>query len=429
MTEKVFIITQEEVVNTVGGAITSFINIANFLSEKFDVYGICYAQEKEKPNLDKNVKFVNLYNYYSCNTDFSSAVNRFIKDNKPDIILFFFAHLYVEAKISKEFNDIPRILLFRSRPDFYFETKYMLKDFYVNTISQILFPSYYKLLPDYIKANPVVCIPNSAKSGLEYINTAIEHKKIIYLSRIDCWKGHEFLIKAFALIAGKYKDWSIDIYGQSQPPQLELQLKKSVKSLKLEKQIHFCGITKEPFKTYLNYDFCVFPSYFEGFPNGLSDALSVGLPAVGLKGSTGVNELIIDNVNGFLTEENYQDFAEKIEKLICNKKLRAEFSANAIELMKKYDYQQIKDTWINLISDILNNNPLPLMLDFSSCACKYELFSIDKLYAMQSINTKFKYSDFFKKIFSVKNDYSNSGKKKILTILGIKITIKKYNGE
>ena len=40
MVKKVFIITQDAVVNTTGGAITSFINISNFLSEKYDVYCI-----------------------------------------------------------------------------------------------------------------------------------------------------------------------------------------------------------------------------------------------------------------------------------------------------------------------------------------------------------------------------------------------------
>ena len=428
MVKKIFIVTQDAIVNTTGGAITSFINISNFLSEKFDVYGICYANEKGKPNLNKNVRFINLFDYYSDTNNFSNAINRFIRENKPDIILFFFAFLYVDAKLAEEFNNIPRILLFRSRPDFYFavhQNTKNLKNLYTNTISQILFPSYHKLLPDYIKNKQVVCIPNPTKSVLEYVDTAVEHKKIIYLSRIDCWKGHEFLIKSFALIAYKYKDWTIDIYGQSQPPQLELQLKELVKSLNLENQIHFCGVTKEPFNIYLNYDFCVFPSYFEGFPNGLSEALSVGLPSIGFKSASGVNELIINNENGFLTEETYQDFAEKIEYLINNKELRSKFSARAIELMKKYDCLQIKNTWINLVSNILENNLSSLNSDFDSSACGYELFSIDKLLSMQNVSSKFVYRNFAEKIFSLKNYYSSSGKKKILTILGIKITIKK----
>ncbi len=425
--EKVFIITQNEIVNTTGGAITSFTDISKFLCEKYDVYAICYTKETRNPNLDERIKFINLYNYYGGRNTFSKAINLFIKENRPSIILFFFAYLYVNAKLSKKYNDIPRILLFRSRPDFYFavhkKTKH-LKDIYINTISQILFPSYHKLLPEYIRNKNVVCIPNPTKSVLKYINTDAENKKIIYLSRIDCWKGHEFLIKSFALIANKYKDWTIDIYGQSQPPELELQLKKLVKSLHLENQIHFCGVTKNPFETFINYDFCVFPSYFEGFPNGLSEALSVGLPAVGFKGASGVNELIIDNKNGLLAEEDYSDFAEKIEILINDKKLRSKFSQEAVKSMKKYDYNIIKDTWINLINETLSNKCTEQSKELYSVSEKYELFSINKLLSMQNSNMKFSYRNFAEKIFSIKNYYSNSCKK-ILTILGMKITIKK----
>lgn len=426
MKKKVFIIVQDAVVNTTGGAITSFVNISNFLSEKFEVYGICYAKENGRPKLNDNVKFINLNNYYIEDKDFSSAINHFIKDNKPDIILFFFTYLYVEANLSEEYNEIPRILLFRSRPDFYFavhNNNDYLKDVYVNTVSQILFPSYYKLLPDFIRSNSVVCIPNSIHTADELINTNVERKKIIYLSRIDCWKGHKFLINSFSLISKKYPNWSIDIYGQSQPPQLEYELKTLVNSLNLENQIHFCGITKDPYKIFLNYDFCVFPSYFEGFPNGLSESLSVGLPAIGLKGASGVNELIIDNVNGFLVDDSYFEFANKIEILICDRKLRSIFSKNAIALMRSYDLEIIKEKWIDLISSVLNKKIFSLKFEMDSLSCKYKLFSVDKLLSMKNENNKLSYNNFAEKIFSLKKYYEGSRKKKIMTIFGIKILL------
>ena len=294
---------------------------------------------------------------------------------------------------------------------------------YVNTVSQILFPSYYNLLPDFIKSSPVVCIPNPTKTEREFVNIKLEQKKIIYLSRIDCWKGHEFLINSFSRISKKYPNWSIDIYGQSQPPQLELKLKKLVCSLKLENQIHFCGITKTPYKTYLKYDFCVFPSYFEGFPNGLSEALSVGLPAIGLKCASGVNELIIDNVNGFLTDESYDDFAKKIEKLILDRKLRQEFSKNAISLMSKYDLKTIKETWINLISNILCNKEIKNKIEPDASNCIYKIFSIEKLLSMQNEHNKLVYKNFSERIFSLKKYYLGTKKKKIMTLFGIKISL------
>ncbi len=429
MKKKICIVTQPEVIDTVGGAITSFICISNLLAENYEVCGVCYSPKNgNPPSLSDNVKFVNLYNYYENTFSFSSAINSFIGNYKPDLIMFFFPYLYVQAQLLEKYNSIPRILLFRSRPDIYFavnKNTEQLENLYTNTISQILFPSYFALLPEYIKKdNKVVCIPNPTKKSIKFIDSNIEKKKIIYLSRIDCWKGHEFLIKSFALIALKYKDWEIDIYGQSQPLELQEKLTKLVKSLKLENQIHFCGVTNEPFETYLKYDFCAFPSYFEGFPNGLSEALSVGLPAVGFKGASGVNELIIDNKNGFLTEETYQDFADKIEVLINDKSLRSKFSEEAKNMMKKYDYEQIKSLWINLVSNVLSGNSLQLNSEFCSAGCEYDLFSIEKLLSMQDC-TSLKYNNLFERIFSIKTILSNSKYKKVLTIFGIKITFKR----
>ena len=117
----------------------------------------------------------------------------------------------------------------------------------------------------------------------------------------------DFLIKSFKYVVKKHPDWTLDIFGQSQPIQYEKDLKVLIKRLKLEKNIYLKGISNNPFETFLNYDFCVFPSYMEGFPVGLIEAQSVGLPTVGLEKCSGVNELIIHEKNGFLTKHNTKE--------------------------------------------------------------------------------------------------------------------------
>lgn len=43
-----------------------------------------------------------------------------------------------------------------------------------------------------------------------------------------------------------------------------------------------------------------FPSAYEGFGLSLAEAMSMGLPAVGYKSCSAVNELIVDGKNGFV---------------------------------------------------------------------------------------------------------------------------------
>ena len=51
---------------------------------------------------------------------------------------------------------------------------------------------------------------------------------------------------------------------------------------------------------YQNSSFFVFPSLWEGFPNALVEAFREGLPAIGLRSTSGVNQLIVDKKNGLV---------------------------------------------------------------------------------------------------------------------------------
>ena len=423
---KIFLVIQPQVTNVIGGAITVFINLSNMLVKNgYDVYGICYNEILGKPSsLNEEVKFINLYEEYS-DLNFSQAINKKTEEVSPNLIIFFFPFLYVDANLSEKFSNIPRILMFHSRPDIYFkfnDIKDELEPLYCNTTAQILFDSYKKFLPEFIKSENVITIPNGLKQQNKTINTNTEHKKIIYLSRIDLWKGHKFLIKSFKLIAPKYPDWTIDIYGQSEPPEFEEELKKLVKEKKIENQIFFKGITSNPTETMLNYDFCVFPSYLEGFPLGLTEAQSVGLPCIGLKGCSGVNELIINDYNGYLAEEKIEDFAQKIEKLILSKETRTLFSKNAKISAEKYNSEIINKKWIDIIEKIINKIPIE-SVSTSATIAQNDFFPIDRI-----ISTTHRKLKWYQYIFSIKNQL----KYKILTILGIKIKYKrkkKNNGK
>ena len=338
---------QKEIVDTVGGTVTIFTDYCNLLVQNgYDVYGVYCASKTNYPNsIDTKVKMINLKDISDKELSFDEAFNYLTEKEKPDLFLFFMPHLYAKAKLNKKYDNIPRILMFHGRPDFYFNVnrklKKRLKFHYKNTIAQILVPSYINLLPKFIKQDKVYYIPNPSSIGNKKINPNIEKKKIIFLSRIAPCKGLDFLIKSFKYVVEKYPDWTIDIYGQSQPAQYEKDLEILIKKLSLEKNICIKGLSKKPLETFLDYDFCVFPSCIEGFPMGLIEAQSVGLPAIGLKGCSGVNELIIDGYNGFLSERDYKEYAKKINQLIELKDKRIEMSFNAIKEAEKYKRENV----------------------------------------------------------------------------------------
>lgn len=409
MKKKILVVILNDVIDTVGGAITSFNNFTNMLIN--NDYDVCACFSKKKSNYIKGERENGLRLYNLKNIHFEKVVN----DENPDLMIFYYPRDVLKTLQKETFKDIPKILMNHTRPDFYVEyelIKDKLKDF--NCV-QVLFNSFEPMVRKYFKGN-IVTIPNEVNIVELERNKEEEFKNIIYLSRVDIWKGHEFLINSFAKIAKKYPDWKLNIFGQFDPNRLKKRLEKQIKKLELENQVILNGATNEPFKEFERADFCVFPSYFEGFGLGLAEALSTGLPAIGLKGASGVNELIQDNENGFLVEENEEEFAQRIEYLINNPKKRYEMGLKSKQSIKKYSKEIIKNKWLNVIEKVLNKENICSTMEENFL--KYEIFPMQKIY---DIMFQKRCMSFIQKIFSI----SNLGREKMICILGIKFKIKR----
>lgn len=104
------------------------------------------------------------------------SINDAVRQKNPDLIIFFFPELLRRSHLSRDFDSIPRILMFHSRPDFYFAISHglerRLKKYYVNTRAQILMESYRTLLPEYIRREPVYVIPNPVTIPQDQVNYA-----------------------------------------------------------------------------------------------------------------------------------------------------------------------------------------------------------------------------------------------------------------
>lgn len=104
---------------------------------------------------------------------------------------------------------------------------------------------------------------------------------------------------------------------------------------------------------YSNYTMFVLTSYREGLPLVLLEAKANKLPIVSFDIETGPNEIVENNVNGFLIEKyNIKEMAIRINELLKNKDLRQKFSNNAYKNINKFKQDTIINEWINLINSI-----------------------------------------------------------------------------
>lgn len=103
-------------------------------------------------------------------------------------------------------------------------------------------------------------------------------KHILYAGTINARKGYADMIRAFARIATQYKEWKIVFAGNG-----EIEKGKNLaRELGIEEQCLFLGWLngEEKDKAFKEASIFCLPSYYEGFPMAVLDALAYGLPVI-----------------------------------------------------------------------------------------------------------------------------------------------------
>ena len=105
-------------------------------------------------------------------------------------------------------------------------------------------------------------------------------------------------------------DLTLDIWGDG--PEKE-HLQKLILTERMENNVFLRGNTKQVHQKLAEADIYLLTSFQEGFPNALSEAMTVGLPSVSFHCHSGMDELVQDGVNGFLVEpEDADAFCQKV---------------------------------------------------------------------------------------------------------------------
>ena len=163
-------------------------------------------------------------------------------------------------------------------------------------------------------------------------------------------KNHETIIRTMAKLKDKRFVYVICGHGE-----LEAHLKEIVKDLKLEHQVFFLGYRTDILEIYMASDICVFPSFQEGLPVALMEAMACGLPVVcsKIRGNTD----LVDNNGGILIKPtDVESYAGAILKLGNDKSLRETMGSYNQRIVEKFDVEKISSAMIMIYEDILKHN-------------------------------------------------------------------------
>lgn len=190
----------------------------------------------------------------------------------------------------------------------------------------------------------VETIPNPIKK-IDFLEKVEKEKIILNVGRLERQKGQIDLINAF--YKANLKDWKLVILGKGS---LSEKLKMEAKRLNIENQILIPGAVSNIDEWYFKSEIFVFPSYFEGFPNALAEAMSSGLPSISYDCDTGPRDLIKNNKNGFLVPVgDIEKLTNKIKFLANNTTLKNEISNEAKKVSEIYSIEHISNLLLNFI--------------------------------------------------------------------------------
>ncbi|MFI0435954.1 MAG: glycosyltransferase [Parachlamydiaceae bacterium] len=151
---------------------------------------------------------------------------------------------------------------------------------------------------------------------------------LIFFGNIFQGKGVDILVKAFKIVLKSYPYSKLTIIGRG--PCLD-EIKQLATDLHLTENIRFLGYLerKKIFDEMENSDIFCLPSFSEGCPCSIIEAMSAGLPVIATTVG-GIPELVIQGETGLLiSPHNIHGLSGAIEQLAQNGDLRMKMSINA----------------------------------------------------------------------------------------------------
>lgn len=169
--------------------------------------------------------------------------------------------------------------------------------------------------------------------------------KLLFVGRLSKEKGVELLIQALA----NTPDVKLSIVGDGIERD---KLKKLTEELNLENRVEFLGNVKwgtDLFSVVKNSDCLVLPSYSEGLPLVLVEAMSFGVPVIATDVG-GIPEIVDDGVNGFLCKSgDVESLMETIVKF--EKSDKNSLSKNALQTARTYSLDSMNTKLANALKD------------------------------------------------------------------------------
>jgi len=176
----------------------------------------------------------------------------------------------------------------------------------------------------------------------------------LFLSRLHPKKGLDLLIPAFASLAQEFPDWLLVLAGPDEKG-YQAKLVRLVEELNLSQRVSFPGMVTGEGKAALlaQAQFLVLPSYSEGFPVAVAEALGYGRPVV-ITTSCYVPE-VAEGEAGLVVSPEVGALARALGEMMRDSAFRGKCSQKAIEVAKRhFTWEAVAKQTLNFYREVMS---------------------------------------------------------------------------
>lgn len=257
-------------------------------------------------------------------------------------------------------NAVPVVTMLHNTPTSFFPKgtpQSVISSVSSSSVVQVLRPEFELQLKNIMPAANIMTIPNCVPQFQQV--APLSSKTIVNIGRISPVKRQVLLVKAFALIQEQFPDWKLELWGEKDiDSTYTRELVDVIQACGITNKVNLCGTTNDVPQQLVRASIFAFPSEYEGFPLALTEAMSMGLPAIGWKECPAVNTLIQDGKNGILCDATPESLAKALATLMENVELRKHLGQNAKEDMKEFAPEKIWDRWESILLSLANKRIL-----------------------------------------------------------------------
>ncbi len=351
-----------------GGAERVVSILSNALSSHFNVYIITIEDSPSFYELKETVTLLHCINglkpskniFEAINSNFKiyKVISKILKQRKIDLCIGFMTANNILATLAGKRLGIPVIISERNNP--YLQSAstsafwkilrrivYPMAD--VLIVQTLRVKSFYT---SFIKDDKMVIIPNPIKTDFDRMPEVKKQNIVLNVGSLEHQKGHDVLIRAFS--KAKLEGWQLHIAGEGR---LRPKLMDLITELRLEKLVFLLGKKSNIIFQYASSKIFAFTSRYEGFPNALLEAMNMGLPCISTDCPTGPDEMIQNELNGYLVAvDDIDALTLKLQTLAANDNLRLSMGQAAQKSVEQYSTENIVGIWKNLIDRLLGQH-------------------------------------------------------------------------